>query len=60
AVFSVNGRSLCFAGTYSAVKPGQPFWYENAIGLVEIAVNGGNAAFDLDLSVGASLRVARQ
>jgi S-adenosylmethionine hydrolase len=31
------------ARTFSDVRPGEAFWYENAFGLVEIAVNGGRA-----------------
>ncbi|MEQ8195161.1 MAG: SAM-dependent chlorinase/fluorinase [Rhodospirillales bacterium] len=57
---TVNGHSLSFAATYSDVQPGHAFWYENAIGLAEIAVNGGNAAAGLGLSVGVSVGLLRQ
>lgn len=40
------------AGTFSEVNPGQVFWYQNANGLVEIAVNQGNAAEVCQLQVG--------
>ncbi len=40
------------------VPPGRPFWYENANGLVEIAVNLGRADADLALEVGTGLTVA--
>lgn len=40
----VGTRVLPAARTYSEVAPGAAFWYANANGLVEIAVNRGNAA----------------
>jgi len=40
------------ARVFSAVPGGQAFWYENSLGLVEIAVNRGHAAARLDLRVG--------
>jgi hypothetical protein len=53
----VNGDSLSRARTFSEVPMHQAFWYENANGLVEIAVNQGNAARDLGLSLGHSVRL---
>ena len=43
---------LRYAHTFSDVPLGEGFWYENANGLVEIAVNSGNAARCLSLAVG--------
>lgn len=43
---------LHYARTFSNVPPGVGFWYDNANGLVEIAVNSGNAARCLSLAVG--------
>ncbi len=43
------------AGTFAEVQAGQPFWYENSSGLVEIAVNRGSAADVLGLAVGSGL-----
>jgi len=43
---------LPFARTFCEVEPGQPFWYENALGLVEIAVNQGRADHLLGLAAG--------
>ncbi|HHQ42210.1 MAG TPA: hypothetical protein ENK20_07955, partial [Chromatiales bacterium] len=37
--------------------PGEAFWYENANGLVEIAVNQGRADTVLGLAPGAAVRV---
>jgi S-adenosylmethionine hydrolase len=42
-VFSVNGLTLRHACTFSDVKKGEAFWYENSSGLVEFAVNRGRA-----------------
>lgn len=44
AVLEVRGHRLSQAGTFSDVAVGDGFWYANANGLVEIAVNQGRAA----------------
>ncbi len=49
------GREIGHAGVFSAAAPGTAFWYENSIGLVEIAVSGGSAAHVLELAVGQSV-----
>ena len=49
---SVAGRRINAATTFSDVPEGALFWYENANGLVEIAVNRGNAAEQLKLDTG--------
>ena len=41
------------ARVFAEVPVGQPFWYENSVGLVEIAVNRGSAAAQLLLAVGS-------
>ena len=56
-LISVTGRRMRFARTFSAVDPGQAFWYANSNGLVELAVNGGNAAQVLGLGLGEPVRV---
>ncbi len=53
----VNGRTLDRARTFSDVGIGEPFWYENANGLAEIAVNQGNAQRALQLNIGTTLEV---
>lgn len=50
-------RDLARARTFSDVAPGAAFWYENANGLAEIAVNQGSAAAELGLSIGSILKV---
>lgn len=47
-----RGREIRHASVFSAVGPGTAFWYENSVGLVEIAVNTGSAAEVLELAVG--------
>jgi len=44
---------LHYARTFGEVPAGRGFWYENANGLVEIAVNQGNAARQFGLQVGS-------
>jgi S-adenosylmethionine hydrolase len=48
----VAGTLLPRARTFSDVAPLDPFWYENANGLAEIAVREGSAAKQLPLRVG--------
>ncbi|MBK1708652.1 hypothetical protein CKO17_06090 [Marichromatium gracile] len=48
----VGERLLPWARTFCAVEPGEAFWYENALGLVEIAVNQGRADGALGLVPG--------
>lgn len=53
----VGARSLRHARVYSDVRPGGVFWYENSLGLVEIAAAGRNAAKALKLRLGQPVRV---
>ena len=48
----IAGQALPWARTFSDVAVGAAFWYENSIGLVEVAVNCGDAAGQLGLTVG--------
>lgn len=57
AKIAVAGRTIPHARVFSAVAPGAAVWYENSIGLVEIAVNRGSAAGVLGLSVGEHVQV---
>jgi S-adenosylmethionine hydrolase len=54
----VNGREIRHARVFGEVRVGDPFWYANSIGLVEIAVNRGNAARILGLAVGQPVSFA--
>ncbi|MFQ5356402.1 MAG: S-adenosyl-l-methionine hydroxide adenosyltransferase family protein [Mariprofundaceae bacterium] len=50
--------SVKHARTFSDVQKGEVFWYENSNGLVEVAINQGNAARQFGLSVGMEVRLA--
>jgi len=52
AIITVAGRDVRHARVFSAVEPGVAVWYENSVGLLEIAVNQGSAADLLGLAVG--------
>lgn len=58
AKLEVNGQVLQYARTFSAVPEAAAFWYENSVGLVEIAVSCGSAAKQLELAMGQALEVA--
>ncbi|MDH5179270.1 MAG: SAM-dependent chlorinase/fluorinase, partial [Gammaproteobacteria bacterium] len=48
----VGKYSISKARTFSDVPRGRAFWFENSNGLVEIAINMGNAAKTLDIEPG--------
>jgi S-adenosylmethionine hydrolase len=52
SVLRVRGQAVAHARVFSDVPPGQAFWYGNANGLVEIAVNRASAQRVLGLAVG--------
>ena len=56
-LFLKNGRQIARARTFSDVPKGGVFWYENANGLAEIAMNCGRADTALGLSVGSPITV---
>ena len=53
----VNGRGISYARVFSEVKEGEVFWYENSLGLVEIAAHAGSAAAALGGGAGQPIRV---
>jgi S-adenosylmethionine hydrolase len=55
----IAGKTVVRARTFADVAPGEAFWYENANGLVEIAVNRGRADASLGLACGAPVSIAR-
>jgi len=59
AQLRVAGRTPVRARTFSDVPEGEPLWYENANGLVEIAVNAGRADAGLGIGVGTAVEIAR-
>ena len=57
AAIEAVGRRLEWGRVFSEVPTGTAFWYENSVGLVEIAVNQGSAAAQLGLSVGDEVSI---
>lgn len=57
AIITVNGRELPRARTFSDLPEGTPFWYENSSGLVEFAVNQGEAKTLLGIGVGSPFTI---
>lgn len=53
----VNGWRIGAAGTFADVPVGSPFWYVNSNGLVEIAINRGSAALQLQATVGTPVGI---
>jgi len=58
AKIEVDGHQIAFARVFADVPAGGAFWYENSVGLVEIAVSGGSAAQTMRLRVGDPIRLA--
>jgi S-adenosylmethionine hydrolase len=53
----VGRRRIERARVFSDVQKGKVFWYENSLGLAEIAASGASAAAALRLAVGEPVRV---
>nr|VFJ77719.1 MAG: hypothetical protein BECKFW1821C_GA0114237_11377 [Candidatus Kentron sp. FW] len=53
----IGGLVFHHAETFSRSPRGKGFWYENANGLVEVAVNQGNAARQFGLHIGTPVRL---
>lgn len=53
----VGGETVKYARVFSEVSPGAAFWYENANGLAEIAVNRGSAAARFGLKPGDPIEI---
>lgn len=60
AIVFAGAARLSYARTFSAAARGAGFWYENANGLIEIAVNQGRASEALNLNVGDAVQVDAQ
>lgn len=58
AGLEAGGKALARRRTFSDVREGEAFCYENANGLIEIAVNRGRADRSLGLAVGAAVTPA--
>jgi len=54
----INDINITFAETFSSVRKGEPFWYINSMGLVEVAINQGNIKQLFELTIGSTITVA--
>jgi S-adenosylmethionine hydrolase len=57
ARLAIGDRSIAPARTFSAVPPGEAFWYVNSNGLAEIAINRGRADQVLGLEIGSAIEI---
>ena len=56
-MIKMNSQVLTSKRTFSDVSPDEAFCYENANGLLEIAVNQGSAAAYSHLSIGDEVTI---
>jgi hypothetical protein len=54
---TAGGRRLRFASVFGEAMPGEPFWYANSSGLIELALARGSAARALGVGVGAAVEL---
>ena len=52
SLLRLGDARIPWARVFSDVPRGSACWYENSIGLVEVAINGGRAATELALKIG--------
>ena len=57
ARIAVEGRRIGYGRVFSEVAEGEVFWYENSLGLVEIAANAVSAALKLHVKIGQPVSV---
>lgn len=57
SIIEAGGQRIAWARAFADAPAHQPFWYENSVGLLEIAVPRGRAATLLGLDVGAAVRL---
>jgi S-adenosyl-L-methionine hydrolase (adenosine-forming) len=57
AKIKIGDQKIAHARTFSEVPIGQVFWYENANGLVELAINQGDAARMMGITIGCRLEI---
>ena len=57
AKIEAGGRLLAYARVFAEVPSGNAFWYEDSLGLIEIALNRGSAAELLGVRIGYSIGV---
>jgi S-adenosylmethionine hydrolase len=57
AQLKIGARLIRYAPTFAAVARGEAFWTVNANGLVELAINQGDASAELGLGIGTPVEV---
>ena len=55
----LSGHTVVYARTFAEVAVGQPFWYENSNGLIELALNRGAAVAYFGASPGSRFIIQR-
>lgn len=56
---SIQGETFRHSDSFGFVERGEGFWFNNSVGLLELAVNRGSAAGAFGLKVGDPVRVLR-
>jgi S-adenosylmethionine hydrolase len=56
-VLEIQGQRCCYCRTFAEAGAGLLFWYENSNGLVEIALNQGDAAAASGMRIGSLIRI---
>ena len=56
-IVTANGVKFRYAKTFGFVGKGEGFWFVNSAGLLELAINSGNAARRHDLKVGDLVQI---
>lgn len=56
---TAKGASFSYSESFGFVARGEGFWFVNSVGLVELAVNRGNAAQNFGLAVGDPVQIQR-
>jgi S-adenosylmethionine hydrolase len=57
ATVHAAGQRFAYAPVFGETKAGAPFWYENSLGLVEIAANRASVASLLGLRIGDAISI---
>ena len=59
SIIKISKKQIMCARTFEDVKYGEPFWYVNSNGLIEIAVNSRSAEIYFEAQIGDSIEVLR-
>lgn len=57
--YSCRGVEMAYARTFSDAENGRAFWYENSLGLVELALNRASAAETYGFAVGDAVELSK-